>query len=368
MSLHDDAVRFPQFPGKAPQVLVPRVTLAGSNIVSLTANLSFALPTNNFAFDTPLYSNPTILTVYQRPTVGEGVFVPLATTYDPTAQTLNVAITQPGEFIFTYPDLPEIPLAPILYGQATSASVDQYEPVLFKWTPRGFAHSYHLQVATDPAFSNLVVDQAGLTNLTYTLPSLQAATTYYWRVNVSNYGGVSPWATNFFVAAAPSVQVTSPTGGQAWQRGQTCSLLWNANIVENVAIDLYKSESLVTHLASSAPNLGAFVWSISATNLPGSDYTIRMSSSTNASIFGVSSGPFSIVDAPTIKAVPASVSSSGLPQQFAFSAPGAATATIWGATNLPAGNWQSLGQVQVTGSNGVFAVTLPYHFYRISVP
>jgi hypothetical protein len=368
VSYHDDAVRFPQFSGKAPQVLVPRVTLAGSNIGALTANLSFALPPNNFSFDTPLYTNPASLTVYQRATVGQGVFVPLATTYDPVAQTLNVTTSQLGEFIFTYPDLPEIPLPPILYGQATQTSVDQQEPVVFQWTPRGFAHAYHLQVATDSAFSNLVVDQAGLTNLAYTLSSLQAGTTYYWRVNVSNYGGLSDWATNSFLAAAPAIQVTSPNGGQAWQRGQTCFIEWNANISENVAIDLYQSANLAARLASSAPNLGAFVWSISMTNLPGSNYSIRISSSTNAAVYGDSTTPFSIVDAPTIKAIPVSVLSTGLPQQFAFCAPGAATATIWGATNLLAVSWQNLGQVPVTGSNGVFTVTPPYTFYRISVP
>jgi len=368
VSHHDDAVRFPQFSGKAPQVLVPRVTLAGANITAWAANLSFALPANNFSFDTPLYSNPTNLTIYQRATIGQGVFFPLTTTYDPVAQTLNVTTTQLGEFIFTYPDLPEIPLAPILYGQAAQTSVNWQEPVVFQWTPRGFAHAYHLQVATDSAFSNLVVDQAGLSNLAYTLSSTQAGATYYWRVNVSNYGGVSDWATNCFVAAPPAIQVTSPTGGQACQRGQTCFILWNANLAENVAIDLYQSANLVSRLAGSAPNLGAFVWPISLTNLPGANYSIRISSSTNAAVYGASTTPFSIVDAPTIKAIPVSVVPAGLPQQFAFSAPGAATATIWGATSLPALNWQNLGQVAVTGSNGVFTVTPPYTFYRISVP
>jgi len=36
ISTHYDAVRLPQFAGKAPQVLVQRVTLAGTNINALT--------------------------------------------------------------------------------------------------------------------------------------------------------------------------------------------------------------------------------------------------------------------------------------------------------------------------------------------
>jgi hypothetical protein len=368
VSSHDDAVRFPHFSGKAPQVLVQRVTLAGTNITALAVDLSFNLPPNSFSFDTPLYSNPANLTIYQRPTVGEGVFAPLATVYDPVAQKLKVSTTQLGEFIFTYPDLPEIPLAPILYGQATQTSVDQNEPILFKWTHRGFAHSYHLQVATDSGFNNLVVDQSGLTNLTYTLASLQAATTYYWRVNVSNYGGVSDWATSSFATASPTIQLTSPVGGEAWQRGALHFIQWSNNIAENVAIDLYNGATRVVRLASSAPNVGAYGWSISTTNVPGANYSIRVSSSTNAAVFGASAASFSIVDPPFIKGTPVALFPNGQPQQFGFTAPGAASATVWGATSLPATNWQNLGSVTVTGSNGVFTVTPPYNFYRISLP
>ena len=137
VSEHDDACRFPQFSGKAPQVLVPRVTLASSNITALSVNLAFSLPQNSFSFDTPLYSSPINLTVYQRSTVGTNMFIPLTTTYDAVAQKLNVTATNLGEFIFTYPDLPEISLPPILYGQGTQASVDQAEPVVLQWTTSG---------------------------------------------------------------------------------------------------------------------------------------------------------------------------------------------------------------------------------------
>ena len=368
VSKHDDAVRFPQFTGKAPQALVQRVTLAGTNVDTLAADLSFDLPPNDFSFDTPLYSSPTNLTIYQRPTLGQGVFVPLATTYDPVAQKLTVSTTQLGEFIFTYPDLPEIPLPPTLYGQATHASVAQTEPVVFQWSPEGFAHSYHLQVATDAGFTNLVVDQAGLTNLTYPLPSIHAGTSYYWRVNVANYGGVSDWATNSFATAPPTIQVTSPQGGEAWQRGLPFFIEWSANLAENVAIDLYQGATPVARLTSSAPNVGAYSWSISVTNVPASDYSIRVSSSTNATVFGVSPAPFSIVDQPTINTPPITLLSGGQPQQFGFTAPGAPSATLWGATNVGVPKWQNLGKVAVSASNGVFTVTPPFNFYQISVP
>jgi len=374
VSEHDDACRFPQFSGKAPQVLVPRVTLASSNITALSVNLAFSLPQNSFSFDTPLYSSPTNLTVYQRSTVGTNMFVQLATTYDAVAQQLNVTTTNLGEFIFTYPDLPEIPLPPILYGQGTQASVDQAEPVVLRWTPRGFAHGYHLQVATNAAFTNPVVDQAGLTSLTYTLPTLQAATTYYWRVNVTNYGGLGDWSTNSFTAAPPAVQVTSPNGGEAWALGQTNFIQWNDNISENVAIDLYKGATLITHLTSSTASIGAYAWIISATNVPGTNYSIRVSSATNSLVYGTSAAPFSIVaDAPAVTVQPTNLSVvAGNNAQFSATVTGAFPLTYhWrqngtnlvNGVNISGATTNVLSLVSVTASNAgnyTLVATNPY--------
>jgi hypothetical protein len=368
VSLHDDAVRFALFSGKEPQVLVPRVTLAGTNIDAINATLVFPLPANDYSFDTPLYPSPTNLTIFERPTVGAGVFAPLATVYDPVANTLTATTTNLGEFIYTYPDLPEIPIAPILYTPA-SVTVNQSEPVSFQWTSQGFAHSYHLQVATDPGFANLVVDQAGLTNTAYTLASVLSGTNYYWRVNVGNYGGTSDWATASFTAVPPMVQVTSPAGGEAWRRGLPYFIRWTNNLAENVAIKLYKSGTPIATLTTNAANLGAYYWSINYSNVPASDYSIRISSATNSSVFGMSALPFSIVDTPAFN----SNSIVALPNgtvQFGMTAPGAATATVLVSTNLI--TWQVLQSVTLTNGSVVVtdnsATNSTARFYRLSLP
>lgn len=369
VSKHDDAVRFARFSGKEPMVLVPRVTLTGAGISALTADLTFNLPSNNYCFDTPLYSDPSTLTIYQRAAIGQGLFVPLATTYDPAAQTLSASTTQLGEFIFGYPDLPEIPLAPILYGQATQATVDQAEPVVFQWTPKGFARAYHLQVANDAAFNSQVVDQAGLTNLSYTLASVQGGTNYYWRVNVSNVGGTSDWSTASFPTVAPSIQVTAPNGGEAWQRGLPSFIRWSNNIAETVAISLYRGGTLLTKITTNAPNIGAYSWSINVTNVPGSNYSIRISSATNATVYGTSALPFSIVDAPAFN--PSSLAQ--LPDgrmQFSITAAGPPTATVLGSTNLTA--WEVVQTLPLTNGTAVFtdnaSTNYPARFYRLRVP
>lgn len=366
-SRHDDAVRLPQFSGKAPQVLVQRVTLSGSGIDSLTAELAFDLPANDYCFDTPLYTNPSDLTVYQRATPGQGVFAPLATTYDQAANKLRVTANGTGEFIFTYPDLAEVPLAPILYGQGTRGTVNQSEPVLLQWTPKGFARSYHVQVATDAGFNNLVVDQDGLAAPSYTLASVLTGTTYFWRANVSNTGGVSQWSTASFTAVPPLIQVMSPRGGEAWRRGLPYFIQWSNNIAENVAIELYKGGTRVVRLTPNAANLGAFRWSISFTNVPGSDYSIKVLSATNSTVFGTSATPFAIVDAPTLGAV---TRLAGGQVQFSITAAGAPTASVLVSTDLV--SWQRLQSVTLSNGAGVFTddsvANLPSRYYRVVVP
>ena len=100
-----DAVRYPQFSGAAPQVVMEHVVLTGSNIVSLTADLGLSLPDTSYVFDTPMIQDPTQVVVYQRATPGQGVFTALPTTYDAGAQKVHVTTTQLGEFIFACPDM-----------------------------------------------------------------------------------------------------------------------------------------------------------------------------------------------------------------------------------------------------------------------
>jgi hypothetical protein len=358
----------PRFAARAPRVLPVRVEITGMSIFSLTSAISFDADTFGWTSPNALaITSPTNLTVYYRPVPGQGVFVPVPTDYNWVTHQLESSLTGFGEFIFGFPDLPAVPYPPLLASPQPGAAVNQNLPVAFFWTPTGFAASYHLQVATDPDFTTLVVDMSGLTQSLYRLPSVTPNTGYYWRVSTSNDGGVSDWATNSFTTIPPLVQMTVPQGGEAWQRGSSCILQWKDNLAENGALDLYQGGNLVQTLTTNAPTITAFRWKINANLVPGSDYSILIRSTTNAALFAAS-GTFSIIDQPTISATPVNVNPGGQPQQFGFSAPGAPSATLWGATNLAVPNWQNLGKLTVTGSNGVFTVTPPYNVYEISVP
>ncbi|HVM50477.1 MAG TPA: aryl-sulfate sulfotransferase [Candidatus Acidoferrum sp.] len=392
---------YPQFNGKAPLVLPVRVSLSEYGIDSMGATMDFSQ--SSFGF-----SNPTNLTVYYRSTTGQGLFVPLPTSYNPVTQTLSATVSVTaqsgdfGEFIFGYPDIAEVPYPPILNAvqnylgpqtqeivaplQAPTGavySVNQQLPVWMSWSPVGFAGWYAIQVATDPSFTNLVVNVPYLTEAFYVWNSPGANTTYYYRVQTSNNGGQGAWAVGEFQTGPPFLQLASPNGGEAWRRGLTYFVKWNGNLPENVYVDLYKGGSFLMNLATNVPNPGtynvpctnSYKWPIPFGLTPGPDYSIKVTSVTNSGTFAMSAQTFSIVDPPSI----ISGSMTSLPNgsiQFGVSAPGAATATVQVATNVASTNlatkWQVLQVLPVT--NGITTCTdtmtanAPERFYRVRLP
>jgi hypothetical protein len=365
-----DAVRFPQFSGKAPQVAMEHIVLSGSNIVSWAADLELSLPDTSYVFDTPLIHDPAQVIVYQRSTPGKGLFSALPTTYDADTQKLRVSTTELGELIFGYPDVDETPYVPTIASPANQSNVNQTAPVTLIWTPQGLVGSFELQMATNAAFTNLVLDTNDLGSSSYTLQNPSPDTEYFWRVRVVNQGGTSDWATASFTTVPPILKLTYPAGGEVWQRFQVVNITWIDNISENVALDIYKSGISNRTVAASIASNGTYTWTVGQFQAfaPGSDYTIKIRSRTNPDLFGFSE-PFSIVETPTIdKASITRLTDGGL--QFNLTAPGAALVTVLGSTNLSV--WQELKTVTPTNGSAVFiddtATNLPGRFYRLRIP
>lgn len=67
--------------------------------------------------------------------------------------------------------------------------------VTLRWSDGGVGITYDLQIATDPLFTALVVDETGLTENRYSLPlGLPPGATYFWRVLAENSCGQSRWS------------------------------------------------------------------------------------------------------------------------------------------------------------------------------
>jgi hypothetical protein len=69
-----------------------------------------------------------------------------------------------------------------------------------QWSASSGASSYTLQVASDSAFTHLLLNQSGLTTLSYDIASgvLKKNTNYYWRVSAQNSTGTSSWSSASF--------------------------------------------------------------------------------------------------------------------------------------------------------------------------
>jgi len=172
-----------------------------------------------------------------------------------------------------------------------------------------------------------------------------------------------------FSTVAPSISVTFPNGGEALQRGLPVFIRWTDNIQENVEIDLYQGGTFVKAIATNAPSNGAYQWQIGLDLAPGSGYSLKISSTTNAAFSVSSTSPFSIIDAPAVNSNLAVRLPDGR-LQLTVSVPGANQASILVSTNLT--SWQLLQSLPLQNGNAVFAddasTNTSARFYRLRVP
>ena len=96
----------------------------------------------------------------------------------------------------------------------------------------------------------------------------------------------------------PSITVTSPNGGESWLRGTARNITWDSvgSVGSNVRIDLYKDSVLNLKITGSTSNDGSYVWSIPSDQTIGSDYRIKVTSTTNSSYYDYSDNDFSVAE------------------------------------------------------------------------
>jgi hypothetical protein len=204
-----------------------------------------------------------------------------------------------GEFVVTYPDLESIVFTPLPYEPADSGTVNQELPTILRWTPVGYVNTYDLEVASDPAFTSLIVNQSQMTDAFFTLDSVAGNSDYYWRVRARNLSGTSNWTeTQMFSTVAPFVEMTVPNGGESWQVGLEYFIQWEDNIDEKVILGLYRDQNLIQVIDTTESN-GAYLWEIPVSLAPASNYFIQARSSSTGSLLDFSDNAFSLIDTTT---------------------------------------------------------------------
>lgn len=277
------------FAGRSPRVAPHRVTISQQGI--LTVNADVLCDVTQF----PGLPDPNLLTVYQRDSIGSGVFTPLQTSYNSVKNEIVANTSTFGEFIFCWNDTDSLASPPTMIAPANRDSLNQFLSVSFSWNPRGYVTGYHLQVASDSLFRLLVMNDSLLTAGSDTLKSVTPKAKYYWRIRARNYAQTSSWSQVWsFTTTVPYISVSSPSSSLVWQRGYQYFIRWISNLKDKVRIELFRGASRLSMIKDSASNTGAYSWSIPSTITPDTSYRIRITSVADSSLFGMSSGTFAI--------------------------------------------------------------------------
>lgn len=90
--------------------------------------------------------------------------------------------------------------------------------------------------------------------------------------------------------------VTAPNGGENGVRGTAYTITWTSADGPGayVKIELLKAGVVVGVISSSTANDGSFTWTISSTRTAGTDYAIRITSTSNSAITDSSDNNFAI--------------------------------------------------------------------------
>jgi parallel beta-helix repeat protein len=112
--------------------------------------------------------------------------------------------------------------------------------------------------------------------------------------------------------SASSITVTSPNGGENWQAGTVQTIQWThtGNPDPNVKIELLKGGVAKIIQSSISIGSGSYSWNIPNNQESGTDYKVRITSTTNPAYTDMSNENFAIVAkaepmVPTISTVPA---------------------------------------------------------------
>jgi len=100
----------------------------------------------------------------------------------------------------------------------------------------------------------------------------------------------------------PSLTVTSPDGGESWVMGSNPQIRWTSSgdVGSSIKIELLKVGTVVQTITSSTANdLALDIWTMSSGLATGTDYQIRVTSTSNPAITDTSNGNFAITSGTT---------------------------------------------------------------------
>ena len=146
--------------------------------------------------------------------------------------------------------------------------------------------------------SSVSLGKGGMGSKTWKILSTQEpGNDYTFSITSTSNGAISDTSSPFAIDP-PSITVTSPNGYETWAPGSTQTISWTyTGDPGKVKIELLKGSVFNKTIASSAKGkngTGSKAWKIPSTQESGDDYTIKITSKTNASWTDTSDNYFTI--------------------------------------------------------------------------
>lgn len=115
--------------------------------------------------------------------------------------------------------------SPVVYAATDNGAYRIYPPVApanltvnlgyvprLNWESVSGASGYHVQVATDAQFNNIVIDQKNIAGILFSAQNLSPGIQYHWRVASGNFVGESAFATSassFTITGSQTITITT---------------------------------------------------------------------------------------------------------------------------------------------------------------
>jgi hypothetical protein len=251
------------------------------------------------------YNNTAVFTVTPNPGFGIASVTGCGGTLDVnTRQYTTGAITADCTVNATFASLPPITVVSPNGGENWVAG--STHPITWTYTGNpGLYVKIELVNGTGALIStirsSISIGSGGSGSYTWTIPSNQATgSNYKIRITSTANATVTDSSNSTFTISPPTVTVVAPNGGENWTRGSTRTITWKytGNPGTSVKIELFKGTVLNRTIRGSIfignGGNGSFNWTIPSTQTTGTDFKIRVTSTTNAGVTDISDNTFTI--------------------------------------------------------------------------